>query len=251
GFALVASYPELKNTPIVIGESDPEGCAACQGPQLAYRNGTMYPTYTALALATIFKLADKHGANIEGMQSWSFEFEDQPWFDGFRSLATNGVAKPVLNLFRMAGQMSGDRVKVESNGAIDLDAMLKDGVRNQPSVDALASRGNHEIAALVWNYHDDIIAAPDAPVRLTVSGVPHGRVLVRHYRIDQQHSNAYTLWQKMGSPQQPTPEQYAELEAAGQLQLLNSPEYVNAKNGQVELKFALPRLAVSLVQVSW
>ena len=27
GFAIVASYPELKNTPIIIGESDPEGCA--------------------------------------------------------------------------------------------------------------------------------------------------------------------------------------------------------------------------------
>jgi xylan 1,4-beta-xylosidase len=55
----------------------------------------------------------------------------------------------------------------------------------------------------------------------------------------------------MGSPQQPTPEQYAQLEAAGQLQLLTSPEYVNAKNGAVELRFNLPRLAVSLVQVSW
>ena len=29
GFRIVASFPELKNTPIVIGESDPEGCAAC------------------------------------------------------------------------------------------------------------------------------------------------------------------------------------------------------------------------------
>ena len=36
-FRITASYPELKDTPVVIGESDPEGCAACQGPQLAYR----------------------------------------------------------------------------------------------------------------------------------------------------------------------------------------------------------------------
>jgi xylan 1,4-beta-xylosidase len=120
-------------------------------------------------------------------------------------------------------------------------------------VDALASRNEHEIAAMIWHYHDDDVAAPDAPVRLTISGVPANakRVLVRHYRIDQGHSNAYTLWKKMGSPQQPTPEQYAQLEAAGQLQLLTSPAYVNAKNGAVELRFNLPRLAVSLVQVSW
>jgi xylan 1,4-beta-xylosidase len=254
GMEIVTSFPQFKKLPIILTESDPEGCAACSArvyPQNTYRNGTVYPTYTALALSTIFKLADKHGANIEGMQSWSFEFEDQPWFDGFRSLATNGVDKPVLNVFRMAGLMRGDRVKVESDSAVELEVILKDGVHGKPSVDALASKGQHEMAALVWNYHDDDLPAPDSPVRLTLSGVPAKRVLVRHYRIDQQHSNAYTLWKKLGSPQQPTPEQYAQLEAAGQLQLLSSPEYVNAKNGQVELNFTLPRLAVSLVQVSW
>lgn len=254
GMEIVTSFPQFKKLPIILTESDPEGCAACSArvyPQNTYRNGTVYPTYTALALSTIFKLADKHGANIEGMQSWSFEFEDQPWFDGFRSLATNGIDKPVLNVFRMAGLMRGDRIKVESSSAVELETILKDGVRGNPSVDALASRGEHEIAMLVWNYHDDDLPAPDSPVRLTINGVPARRVLVRHYRIDQQHSNSYTVWKKLGSPQQPTPEQYAQLEAAGQLQLLNSPEYVNAKNGQIELNFTMPRLSVSLVQVSW
>jgi xylan 1,4-beta-xylosidase len=55
----------------------------------------------------------------------------------------------------------------------------------------------------------------------------------------------------MGSPQQPTPEQYAKLEAAGQLQLLTSPEYRALKNGTLALEFALPRHAVSLVRVTW
>src|SRR5690606_6918913 len=40
-FSVIARYPELRDTPVVIGESDPEGCAACQGAHLAYRNGTM------------------------------------------------------------------------------------------------------------------------------------------------------------------------------------------------------------------
>ena len=31
----------------MIGESDPEGCAACREPRDAYRNGTMYSSYTA------------------------------------------------------------------------------------------------------------------------------------------------------------------------------------------------------------
>ncbi|HZR18207.1 MAG TPA: beta-xylosidase, partial [Verrucomicrobiae bacterium] len=34
GFRTVAEFPELKDKPVIIGECDPEGCAACQGPQL-------------------------------------------------------------------------------------------------------------------------------------------------------------------------------------------------------------------------
>ena len=66
GFERIASYPELKDKPIIIGESDPEGCAACQGPQLGYRNGTMYSSYTAASFARKMDLADRHGVNFEG-----------------------------------------------------------------------------------------------------------------------------------------------------------------------------------------
>ena len=47
-------------------------------------------------------------------------------------------------------------------------------------------------------------------------------VLLKHYRIDERHSNAYTAWKELGSPQNPTPEQMARLEAAG-ARLLNPP----------------------------
>ena len=106
GFQIIASYPELKDTPIVIGESDPEGCAACQGPQLAYRNGTMYSSYTAASFARKHELADRHGVNLEGALTWAFEFEGHPYFAGFRSLATGGIDKPVLNVFRMFSKMA-------------------------------------------------------------------------------------------------------------------------------------------------
>ena len=77
GFQIVASFPELKSKPIVIGESDPDGCAACQGPQLGYRNTTMYSSYTAAAFARKHDLAERHGVNLEGALTWAFEFEDQ------------------------------------------------------------------------------------------------------------------------------------------------------------------------------
>lgn len=49
GFQIATSFPEFRDLPIILGESDPEGCAACSArlyPQNAYRNGELYATYT-------------------------------------------------------------------------------------------------------------------------------------------------------------------------------------------------------------
>jgi xylan 1,4-beta-xylosidase len=79
----------------------------------------------------------------------------------------------------------------------------------------------------------------------------HQRLSLSHYRVDAEHSNSYEVWKKMGSPQKPSPEQYAQLERAGQLQLLGSPEWLRAAGGRVTLKFDLPRQGVSLLKLTW
>jgi xylan 1,4-beta-xylosidase len=204
-------------------------------------------------MKNIFELADRAHTNIAGMLTWAFEFENQPYFDGFRTLATNGIDKPVLNIFRMAGLMKGDRVAVESTNAVSLATMLKSGVSGSADVDALAVRSDHEASVLIWNYEDDDVPGPDANVELSIKGLPETttRVLVHHYRIDRVHSDAYTAWKQLGSPQQPTAEQYTALEAAGQLQLLESPAWREIRGGSIRLDFALPRQGVSLVQLRW
>jgi xylan 1,4-beta-xylosidase len=256
GFRMINEFPKFRGLPIVLSESDPEGCAACSArvyPQNAYRNGTLYPAYTAVMMKNIFELADRAHTNIAGMLTWAFEFENQPYFDGFRTLATNGIDKPVLNIFRMAGLMKGDRVAVESTNAVSLATMLKSGVSGSADVDALAVRSDHEASVLIWNYEDDDVPGPDANVELSIKGLPETttRVLVHHYRIDRVHSDAYTAWKQLGSPQQPTAEQYTALEAAGQLQLLESPAWREIRGGSIRLDFALPRQGVSLVQLRW
>jgi xylan 1,4-beta-xylosidase len=189
--------------------------------------------------------------NLLGAVTWAFEFEGQPYFDGFRDLATNGVDKPVLNTFRMLGQMGGQRLTVDSAGAVPLEVMRETGVRDKPDISGLASRQERSVSILVWNYHDDDLPAPPAAVELSVEGLLDGRVLLHHYRIDAEHSNSYEVWKKMGSPQTPSPEQYAQLEKAGHLQLLNSPEWLGTSNGSINLKFNLPRQAVSLLKLTW
>src|SRR3954447_8541032 len=147
-FTVINHFPELKNIPVIIGENDPEGCAACgmaTNPENAYRNGTMYSSYTAAAYARAYTLMDEYNENLKGAVSWSFEFEDQPWFAGFRDLATNGVDKPVLNVFRMFGKMKGERVAVANDKAFSLEQLTTTGVHDSiADVHALATAGVKE-----------------------------------------------------------------------------------------------------------
>src|SRR6266550_2150451 len=175
GFQVVASFPEWRRMPIILGESDPEGCAACSArsnPQNSYRNGPLYAVYTAEALKNIFFLANREHINFMGAVTWAFEFEDQPYFEGFRTLATNGIDKPVLNAFRMFGQLGKDRVVASSSGAVPSEEVVRDGVRGRPDINVIATRNGHEVEILIWNYHDDDLPAAASPIDLTVSGLP-------------------------------------------------------------------------------
>ncbi len=249
GFGIVAEFPELKSKPIVIGESDPEGCAACQGDRFSYRNGTMYSSYTAASFARKHELADKHGVNLEGALSWSFTFEDQPYFAGFRQLSSNGLAMPVLNVLRMMSKMDGQRISTTSSHAVPLEEMISAGVRGLPDVGVLASRNDKQTAIMVWHYHDDDLVGPDAAIQLNVSGVPElmKTANVSHFRVDQFHSNSYDAWRRMGSPVAPGKKQYAELEAASNLATLGEAEQMVFDHGNGKLSFKLPRQGVSLI----
>jgi xylan 1,4-beta-xylosidase len=256
GFKIVASFPEWAHTPIVLGESDPEGCAACSAkdnPQNSYRNGELYASYTAEALYNIGALASIEHINFLGAVNWSFEFEDQPYFAGFREMASNGIDKPVLNAFRMLGLLGNQRLRVTSSGALPPSDVVADGVRRKPDINAIGTRKDNEIAILIWNYHDDDLPATASPVDLVVEGLPvnAARGLSEHFRIDANHSNAFTAWQAMGSPQQPSAAQVQQLQDDGQLQLLTSPSWLPIDSGRVHLQFTLPRQGLSLLRISW
>ena len=255
GFKTTMSYPETASLPVIIGECDPEGCAACgmaTNLENAYRNGTMYSSYTAASFARIYQLSDQIGVNFLGAVSWSFEFENQPWFYGFRDLATNGVDKPVLNIFRMFGKMSGKRVEVQGNRMYQLKTIVDSSVRGpQTDIGALATKDKNSAAVMIWNYHDEDKQAPAEPINLSISDLSAKKVKITRYLIDNKHSNSYEAWKKMGSPQSPSAEQIKELEKAGQLETDGAPFDMNLKNGQLTLNLALERQGVMLVKLDW
>jgi len=251
-YKVISKYPQLKNIPVVIGESDPEGCAACgmaTNPENAYRNGTMYSSYTAASFARLYELTAQYQINLLGAVTWSFEFENQPWFAGFRDLATNGVDKPVLNVFRMFGLMKGTRVEAKSNRMYPLKSILDSSIRKSADIGALATIETKSAAVMIWNYHDEDKKTTVDSISVDLKGLPVGKkITITHYRIDDQYSNAYEVWKKMGSPQNPTTKQIAQLEKAGQLMSIGKTSKFDPTH---LFKFVLPRQGVSLLQLSW
>lgn len=254
GFQIVDSFPTLRHLPIIIGESDPEGCAACgmaTNPENAYRNGTMYSSYTAASFARKYLLADYFKINFLGAVSWSFEFENQPWFYGFRDMATNGVDKPVLNVFRMFGMMKGKRVEVNSNRMYPLFAIRDSGVRKQTTdIGAIAAKENRTATVMIWNYHDDDLPGETENVQLEIKSIPSANVKLQEYRVDKNHSNSYEVWKAMGSPQQPTKEQIAQLEKAGQLERTAS-KTLRTINGSLQMDVPLQRQGIVFYKIEW
>ena len=252
---VIQAYPQYKNLPIVIGESDPEGCAACgmaTSPQNAYRNGTMYSSYTAATFARKYELAQKYDANLLGAVTWAFEFENQPWFYGFRDLATNGVDKPVLNVFRMFGKMQGDFVEAKSDHSYPLQMALDSSFRGpKTDIGTMATKHKNSASIMLWNYHDVDKKGEFSKVSIDITGITSSSAKLIHYRIDDELSNSYELWKKMGSPQNPTPAQIAALKKAGQLAMVKPPKKVSISKGTLHVETDLPRQAVDLFQLTW
>jgi xylan 1,4-beta-xylosidase len=251
-FARIAAIPEFAHKPIVIGENDPEGCAACPGPQNAYRNGTLYSSYTAASYARVWELARERHVNLEGALTWAFTFVGQPWFAGYRQLATHGVDLPVLNVFRLFARLGNTQVDATSSAELSLQRILSDGVRDAPDVGVLATRSeNGRVDILLWNYHDDDVPGPEADIQLTLTGLASGvNLQARSWRVDRHNGDAFSAWKAMGAPAQPSPSQLDRLEAASQMVVRRIRLPPRLHDGSVVLVRHLPRQGVELVELT-
>ena len=213
--AVVAAFPQYRQTPIIIGESDPDSCAACTGPQNRLsQHHPLRQLHRRQLRPRIRTWRIIAGVNLEGALTWAFEFEDEPIFAGHRVLATGGVDLPVLNVFRMFNRLSGQRIQAESDGAVPLETILAQGVRAQPDVAAFASLDARKLCVLVWHYHDDDVPGPSAEISLDFSGLPLRRgpsAIATFYYRPKRTATPLPFGRAWATPPHPDPEQYAQL----------------------------------------
>lgn len=256
GFLTVAGFPRIRHLPIIVSECDPEGLAASPATVTKanrYRYGSIYAAYDAEIFARSLALARKLHVNLRGELTWAFEFENMPMTPAYRTLAMNGVDLPIMNLMRMLAKMHGSQVKAQSTGGLPLNTILRHGVPHGSDVSAVAARGRHQLAVLIWNYADVDTTSSSAMVNLAVSGLPadlhHANFQL--YLVGKHHSNAVTLWRKLGSPAHPNPVAYNQLRLAGLLARFGPSVTATVAGGKSSFSFPLRRQDVALAVFRW
>ena len=103
---------------------------------------------------------------------------------------------------------------------------------------------------LVYSHHRDWDRKETLDVTLTMENLPmEGQVTVTHYRIDRDHSNACTEWERLGRPDWPDEAQRAALAARSGLEMFRAPEKAAVRGGRLEMRFPLPVHGISLLEI--
>ena len=123
------------------------------------------------------------------------------------------------------------------------------GVRQAPDVDALAGLDDRALSILIWHYHDVDLPGEPATVELNVRSLPSeaASVLVEHFRIDTDHSNAHTEWKKWARPPGRRPIRSPRSSVPRCWPRSSLPTGQRLQGGSLRLPLVLPRQAVSLI----
>ena len=254
GLEAVAAVPALAGRPVVVDECDPAVgtiYGVHDNPSFVVTNSEYYPAFLCALVRRVLDLDRSFGDRIAFVTTWAFYMEGKRWFEGNRTLVTNeNVEMPILNGLRLLGRLGQTRVATTSTAS--RDALAPDTPGPGREVDALAAIDSSRATVLVWHQTDAWWEEGNATVSLTIEGLPFsGPAVVHHWRIDGAHSNAYAEWQRLGSPEDPSPAQLDRLRARQGVELYGPPTSHQVEpDGTARLHFELPLFGISLLEVT-
>jgi xylan 1,4-beta-xylosidase len=165
---------------------------------------------------------------VDSMSYWTFSdvFEEQgvvktPFYGGFGLMAEDGIPKPAFNAFKLLHNLGDRRIDLHSNSAL------------------LTRREDGTLLLALWNYAAPEQAGSPKTFTLRLKGGNLQRASLA--RVDQDHGDFRSTYEKMGSPSYPTPAQILELRQAADLPL---PEDEPINNGEVAITLPPHGLAV-------
>jgi xylan 1,4-beta-xylosidase len=256
GLDVIEKYPSLKGLECVLSEVDPDGWAAggrWDNPNMNFRNTEYYPSYVVTAFDKLTELADRYGRDLK-LLTWAFMFRGERCFEGTRTFVTQGIDKPILNLFRMYSFLGDKKIYFESS--MKKDPMLYSddyGTNEGPEISGIATiSGNKRIEVLIYCHHDDWDVDSEYEVEIEVSNIPFdsSKLVLTHYRLDKNHSNAYAEWVRQGRPDYPTEGQKKVIKSREGLELYEPKDKVLLFDGKFKKNIYLPVHGISLLLIS-
>jgi xylan 1,4-beta-xylosidase len=255
GLEIIGRYPSLKGKKCILSECDPDGMAAFgmwDNMNLEFRNTEYYPAYVIAAFRKLADLAEQYGRQIDVL-TWAFMFEGERCFEGTRALTTQGIDKPILNLFRMLSHLGTRRLELKSTGRQDPLSYPDDwGTHEKPDIDGFATLSDNKVQILLYSHHDDWDISGDYEVDLEVSGIPFegSKATLSHFRLDGNHSNAYTEWLRRDRPKYPEGEDLEAIKGRESLELFEPESTVRLQKGTWQTIVSIPVNGISLLILS-
>lgn len=240
-------YPSLQDVPFIVGEwgVSASGTRGISREPIAEVRNTHYSAAFLTALVERhlrLRRTDNPGITDLLFCVSGYENERSRDFNGYRTFDTlHGIQKPLFNAYRLLAKLGSSYVAVETNHTDGPISVI--GARD----------GDERVTVLLTHFRHDKPFNDGAPayvqVRTLVPWENGEEVLVNHWRIDEQHSNAYPHFVGMGSPKNLTAEQVASIKAHMGLELLDKPEHLQVY-GSFETQFEAPTNSVSLIEIS-
>lgn len=239
---------------IILSEADPDGWAAggrFDNANMNFRNTEYFASYVASSYRQIESIASSMKMDVRPL-AWTFTFPGERCFEGTRAFSTHGIDKAVFNLFKVYARFGHQYLSFESSNEKDALVYVDDyGWEEEPDVSGMATRSNDgSIGIMIYSHHDDWDTVQDFKVKLEVNHMLDcDSVMIRHYRIDHSHSNAYSEWVKQGRPHFPSSQEYQAIKSRDGLEPLEPPKKVQVLNDKLVLAFSLPIHAISWIEV--
>jgi len=176
------------------------------------------------------------------MSYWTFSdvFEEQgvvknPFYGGFGLIAAGDIPKPAYNAFELLHRLGDERIAVDSGSVL------------------VTRQKNGSLVVAAWN-----LISPDQAGATSAAPIPTGAQTTIHLRfehlggarkayisrVDREHGDVHSAYEKMGQPRYPTREQIKTLRQAAQLPAVEIRELTNG-----ELTLDLPPDGLAVIEV--
>jgi len=168
----------------------------------------------------------------EMMSLWTFSdvFEEQgvvktPFYGGFGLIAAGNIPKPSFYAMQLLHRLGEERIE-----------------NSDPNV-LVTKASDGSLVIALWNLVNPGSTGTPKTVKLQFKGVkPDAHVAIR--RVDEDHGNTLSLWEKMGSPRYPTQDQLNDLRQQSRLSAADSDSLTDGN-----LTLELPVNGVVMLQV--